>query len=86
MQYYRDEPALNNNGAIVDFPANNNHSASFKFEIKIASRIGNHDRQNIKTMVPLKYLKPDSHLPKNFVLFAWFKVLINRFDKWPKSQ
>ena len=85
MQYYRDEPALNNNGAIVDLPANNNHSASFKFETKIASRIGNHDRRNIKIMLPLKYLKSGSHLPKKYVLFAWFKVLRNRFDKWPKS-
>ena len=30
-QYYRDEPALNDNGEIIDFPADNN-SASFKFK------------------------------------------------------
>ena len=39
-QYYRDEP-LDNTGAIADFPAANNNSALLKFEIKIASRIGN---------------------------------------------
>ena len=31
-QYYRDEPALNVNGGIINFPANNNNSASFKFK------------------------------------------------------
>ena len=31
-QYYRDEPALNNDGDIIDFPVNNNNSISFKFK------------------------------------------------------
>ena len=31
-QYYRDESALNNNNNIIDFPADNNNSASFKFK------------------------------------------------------
>ena len=39
-QYYRDEPFLNNNGAIADFPTDNNNSAWFKFKTKIAGRIG----------------------------------------------
>ena len=55
MQYYRDEHALNNNGAIIDSPTNNNHSASSKFKIKIAGRIRNDCRKDIKIMVPLKY-------------------------------
>ena len=38
--YYRDEPFLNNS-AVADFPANNNNSASFKFQTKLASRTGN---------------------------------------------
>ena len=29
-QYYRDEPALENNGNIIDFPANDSKSISFK--------------------------------------------------------
>ena len=40
-QYYRDEPFLNENGAIGDFSAENNNMASFKFKTKIAGRIGN---------------------------------------------
>ena len=48
---YRDEPFLDNNGAIADFPANNN-SALFKFKTKIAGRIEN----NGEVRVSLKYL------------------------------
>ena len=33
-QYYRDERALDANGVIIDFPANDNNSASFKFKKK----------------------------------------------------
>ena len=28
-EYYRDEPALDNNNNIIDFPADNNNSASY---------------------------------------------------------
>ena len=31
-QCYRDEPALDNNNNIIDFPANNNNGISFKFK------------------------------------------------------
>ena len=31
-QYYRDKPVLNNNDAIIDFPADSNNSISFKFK------------------------------------------------------
>ena len=34
LQYCRDEPALDVSNEIVDFPANNNNSASFKFMLK----------------------------------------------------
>ena len=55
-QYYRDEPFLDNNGAIVDFPGDNNNSASFKVKTKIADRTGNDGTKNVKVRVPLKYL------------------------------
>ena len=38
-QYYRDEPFLNDIGAIADFLAENNDIASFKFKTNIAGRI-----------------------------------------------
>ena len=31
-QYFRDEPNLDNNNNITDFPANNNNSILFKFK------------------------------------------------------
>ena len=31
-QYYRDEPALDDNGNIIDFPTNDNKSISFNFK------------------------------------------------------
>ena len=40
-QYCRDEPFLDNNGAIVDFVANDNHSASFELKTEVAGRTGN---------------------------------------------
>ena len=38
-QYYRDEPALNNNHNIIDFP--DNYSVSFKFKQQIIGQTGN---------------------------------------------
>ena len=40
-QYYRNQPALDNNGKIIDFPANNNNSASFKFKQQLIGKTGN---------------------------------------------
>ena len=57
MQYYRDEPFLDNNGAIADFPADNNNSTSFKFKTKITGKKGNDGTKNVKIRVPLKYLR-----------------------------
>ena len=62
-QYYTDEPFWNANDDIADFPANNNNNASFKFSTKIAGRIGNNDRKDVKIRVPLKYL---SNFSKTF--------------------
>ena len=37
--YYRDQPFLNADGTIGDFPTDNKNSASFKFKTKTAGRI-----------------------------------------------
>ena len=37
LQFYRDEPALNDAGAVANFPDN---SASFKYKQKIAGETG----------------------------------------------
>ena len=54
--YYSDEPALNANGEIIGFPADNNNSASFKFKQQITRQTGKGTTKNVKVMVPLKYL------------------------------
>ena len=40
-QCYKDEPALDRDNNIIDFPANNNNSASFKFKQQITVETGN---------------------------------------------
>ena len=40
-QYYRDEPAIDANGNMIDFPADNNNSTSFKYKQKITGQTGN---------------------------------------------
>ena len=52
----RDEPALDNNSNITDFPANNNNSASFKLKQQIKRQTGNNDRKDVEIIVQLKYL------------------------------
>ena len=47
-QYYRDEPALNANGEVIDFPANNNNSVSFKFKQQITGQTGNGGKKDVK--------------------------------------
>ena len=54
-QYYRDEPASNNNGYISDFLDDNNNKASFKFKQKVTQQTGNGCTKNL-IMVPLIYL------------------------------
>ena len=46
-QCYRDEPVLDNNGGIIDFPDNNNSSASFKFKEQITGQTGKTVAQKI---------------------------------------
>ena len=55
-QYYRDEPVLDNNGNITDFPGDNKNRSSFKFKQKITGKIGNGGTKDVEVMVPLKYL------------------------------
>ena len=53
--YYSNEPFLGN-GAIADFPANNDNHASFKFKTKIAGKTVNYGMKNVKIRVLLRYL------------------------------
>ena len=40
---------------LLSFPADNNNSTLFKFEIKIAGRTENDGTKNFKIRVPLQY-------------------------------
>ena len=51
-----DEPAIDNNGDILDFPVDNNNSNSFKFKQQITGKTEKGGTKNVKIMVPLKYL------------------------------
>ena len=55
-QYYRDEPALDANGTIADFPIDNNNSVSFKFKQKIKGQTGNDGTKDVEVMMQLSYL------------------------------
>ena len=54
-QYYRDEPPLNSNVAIIDFPVNNNDRTSFKLKTKKDGGTGNGSTKDVKIILPLKY-------------------------------
>ena len=55
-QYYIDEAALNANNEIIDFPGDNNNSASFKCKQQTIWETGNGGTKDDETMAPLKHL------------------------------
>ena len=64
LQYYRDEAALDNDGSIIDFPDDNNNSASLKFKQKITGQTGIGGTKDVEVMVPLKHFS-------NFLENTW---------------
>ena len=80
-QYYRDEPALDNNGNIIDFSDDNNNNASLNFKQKIIEQTGNVSTKVAKILVPLKYLS-------NFwraIVMPLFNCEISLQLKWSRS-
>ena len=55
QQYFRDEPTVNGNDAMIEFNESNS-TKSFNSKAKITSKMGNNGKKDSKTMVPLKYL------------------------------
>ena len=55
-QYYRDEPAVDASGNVIDFPAIDNNSNSFKRKQKIIRKTGNRAKNDVEIMVPLNYV------------------------------
>ena len=79
-QYYRDEPALKNNGKIIGFPDNNN-SAPVKFQHQITEQTGNGGTKNVEIFVPLKYL---SNFGRTLEM-PWINCKISLQLKWSKE-
>ena len=46
--YYRDQPVLDNNDNIINFPVNDDTSLSFKNKKNVIGRIGNDGRKKLK--------------------------------------
>ena len=55
-QYYRDGPALNDNGNIIDFLNDEDNNILFKFKQQITGQTGNNGTKDEEIMVALKYL------------------------------
>ena len=49
---YRDEPVLDNNNNIINFPDDNNNSISFKFKRQIRRQAENGGTKDFEIMVP----------------------------------
>ena len=56
MLIRRHQKVCGNNGNIIDFPDDNNNSASYKFKQKITGQTGNGGTKDVEIMVPSKYL------------------------------
>ena len=56
MHYYRGESALDSNGNIIDFSADNNNSTSFKFKQEKTGQTGNRGTKDVELMNALEYL------------------------------
>ena len=93
-QYYRNEPALDNNNNITDFAADNNNSILPKFKQQITEQTGDGGSKDVEIIVPLKYqsnfwrileialikfeISPQLKLSKNCILVAGTAANQNR--------
>ena len=55
-QYCKDLPAVNNNGELVDFIANN-LTDSFNIKAKVTVQTGDNGTKDVEIIVPLKHLR-----------------------------
>ena len=54
-QYHKDEPFIDNDGAIIDVPDDLDNT-SFKYKQKITGQTGNNEIKDVQIMVSLKCL------------------------------
>ena len=79
-QYYRDELALNN-GAIIDFSADDDSSILFKFKEKLTGKTGNNGTKDVKTMVPIKCLSNYWRRIEMSLINCEISVMLNWYDE-----
>ena len=56
-QYWRDVPAVNNDGAITDFTDSNATTYLLSLKETLTGQTGNNSTKNVEIMVPLKYIR-----------------------------
>ena len=81
-QYCRDEPALDDNNAIVDFNAANTSTNSFKLKAIITGQASNNGTKNVEIMVPLKYLSNVLRTLEVLLINCKNSLDIKRSKKW----
>ena len=55
-QFYRDVPAVGDDGLIIDFNENNATTRLFNLKVKRTGEAGDNGTKNTEIMIPLKYL------------------------------
>ena len=80
-QCYIDEPIIDNEGNIIDFP-DDPDSASFKYKEKLTGQTRNNGRKDIEIMVPLKCL---SNFWRNLEM-PLINCEINIFATWSEKS
>ena len=86
QQYYRDEPFLDDNNAIANFPAPNNNSASFKFKQKITREIGAGRTKQVEIIKSLKYLSFFWRTLEMSLINCEIKLILTWSDQWVLSN
>ena len=54
-QYYIDQAVLQDNNVVIDFPADNDNSTSFKSKQQLTGQTENNGKKDVEKMVSLKY-------------------------------
>ena len=54
-QYYIDKGGLQDNNVVIDFPADNDNSTSFKSKQQLTGQTENNGQKDVEKMVSLKY-------------------------------
>ena len=74
-------PFVDVNGYVINFPAGNNNSASFKHKQKITSKTADGGTKDVEMMVPLQYLSNFCTTLKMILINCEFNHILTWFKK-----